>query len=190
MGKCIWVSNARWKNSFHKTFLMGEKCFLLVSLFPLFFCTLKNNIFIKRSKRSGSRVANIFVLRGHFFPMGTQLSLLRAISQLFVWVTGLTPACCPHIYLHCNEVLWNTALVNVNRVFQPIGLVLTSELPVWLLQISETCHEPCVPMRASTLIIWGKPKLLDKILAMMFQSLTYEDGNVQRVGILQFQSWP
>lgn len=36
MGKCIWVSNARWKNAFYQTSLLGEKCFLLVSLFSLF----------------------------------------------------------------------------------------------------------------------------------------------------------
>lgn len=42
----------------------------------------------------------------------------------------------------------NSVSVNADRALQPIGSVLTSEMPVWLLWISKTCHVPCVPFRA------------------------------------------
>lgn len=38
---------------------------------------------------------------------------------------------------------------NADRDLQPFGLLLTSEVMVWLFWISKMCHMPCVPFKAS-----------------------------------------
>ena len=70
-------------------------------------------------------------------------------SMLVVWIM-LTAVCCPHICFQCNKKIWNSILVNVDSALQPIGSVLTAEMPAWLLWISKMCHVPCVSFRATT----------------------------------------